>query len=119
MNMVYGKLRLLIDLDYLGLGVWGLAYIYVHWGIWNDCPTHTHTHIYHRKRYLVFCDNVYITENATQYSVIMYVGKESERGVPIMVQWKQQQQKRIWKRMDVCTCITESLSCTAEITTTL
>ena len=27
--------------------------------------------------------------------------------------------KRIWKRIDVCTCIIESLSCTAEITATL
>ena len=27
--------------------------------------------------------------------------------------------KRIWKRMDVCTCTTESLCCTAEIITTL
>ena len=30
---------------------------------------------------------------------------------------KNDYQKRIWKRMDVCTCITESLCCTAEITT--
>ena len=43
---------------------------------------------------------VYSTENSTQYSVVIYVGKESER-------------------MGVCTCTTESLCGTAEMITTL
>ena len=45
-------------------------------------------------------DPWYSTENSTQYSVIIYMGKES-------------------KRMDVSTCMTESLCSTAEIITTL
>ena len=45
---------------------------------------------------------LYSTENSTQYFVIIYVGKESER------QW-----------MDVCTYVTESLCCTEEMITTL
>lgn len=40
---------------------------------------------------------LYSTENATQYSVMIYVGKESER-------------------MDMCTHMTESLCCTVEMT---
>ena len=39
------------------------------------------------------------TENSTQCSMIIYTGKESE------------------KRMDVCTCKTESLCCMAEMIT--
>ena len=45
-------------------------------------------------------DLLYNTENSTQHFLIIYLGKESER-------------------MDVCTCITESLCCSAEIITTL
>ena len=41
-------------------------------------------------------DLLYSTGNSTQYSVIICG-------------------KRVWKRMDVCTCITESLCCTEEI----
>ena len=46
-------------------------------------------------------DLLFSTENSTQYSVIIYVGK------------------KIWKRMDVWTYITESLCCTTEIITIL
>ena len=44
---------------------------------------------------------LYNPGNSTQYFVIVYRGKESE------------------KRTDVCTCITDSICCTAEIVTTL
>ena len=44
---------------------------------------------------------LYSTENSTQYSMIIYMGKESE------------------KRMDMCTCITKSPCGTAAIITTL
>ena len=43
-------------------------------------------------------DLLYSTENSTQYSVMTYVGKESEKGG---------------------ICLTDLLSCTAEINTTL
>ena len=46
-------------------------------------------------------DLLYSTESSTKYSVIIYMGKESER------EW------------DVCICITELLCCTAEIITSM
>ena len=58
--------------------------VYAHCGIWNDWPNGT-------------CS---IAENSTQYSVIIYVGKKSER-------------------RDMYVCMTESLCCTAEMITAL
>ena len=46
-------------------------------------------------------DLLYNTANSTQYSVMVYAGKESE------------------KKMDLFTRITESLCCTAVIATTV
>ena len=43
---------------------WDLGLASTHWGIWNDWPVGTS------------CKS---TENSTQFSVIIYVGKESER----------------------------------------
>ena len=43
---------------------------------------------------------LYSTENSTPYSVIIYVGKESEK-------------------MAMCVCVTESLCCTGEMIMTL
>ena len=45
-------------------------------------------------------NQLYTTENSAQYSVIIHVGKESER-------------------IDMCMCMTGSLCCTAEIITAL
>jgi len=50
---------------------------------------------------LVNRDLLYSTENYTQYSVMIHMGKESET------------------EYDVCIYITESLCCTAEMITTL
>ena len=41
----------------------GLGLAYAHCGIWNDCPNG---------------DLLYTTGYSTQYSVIIYMGKESE-----------------------------------------
>ena len=45
---------------------------------------------------------LYSTENSTQYSVMVYMGKESKK-----------------KRVDIGICITDSLCCTPETNTTL
>ena len=54
---------------------------------------HVHTTIYK----IINRDILYSTVNSTQYSVVTYMGKESE-------------QKR-----DICICVTESTCCTPEI----
>ena len=41
----------------------------------------------------------------------------AQRTLPNILWWSEK--KRIWKRIDVCTCIPESLCCTTEIITTL
>ena len=51
--------------------------------------------------WIVSGEQLYSTGNSTQYSVVTYTGKESE------------------KEWGMCICITESLCCTAEIITTL
>ena len=66
---------------------------------WGLELAHAHTEMYGMTSQ--WGPPVYSTENSTQYSVIIYKEKESEK------EWV------------LCTCITESLCCTAEIITTL